>query len=236
MGLFVAENSNAFLDNRQFSLIGGSDFPKVSAIFHRYGSIVQDIVGNEISFEQVRALRMLSFMKIMTLYVNLPNSKGSSFFGLSDAVASGLISRYPVFQQSMDKCLEIRRQLENWNPTFAEAALLASFLYFNGYKGKNNRIICFQKTLENCCKMRLWQLSCGDYDWFERRWNFFQHVSELLDQAKTHVFHCMEKLAMFEDVFGSVSSGLAHMEMQGEMILDAKSSTVDEFIQGQYNY
>ena len=151
-------------------------------IIDSFGRILQNH-NQGLSIDQVNALTHLSAGKVATFFWNMPNVSNGSFFGVPDEVVEKLICRYPFFQEINDSCRKLKNDLSQWNPTFPEAALFSAFIYINSYKGGGNKYLeQMQKNLENTCRVKIWQLANGSFNFYEKQWSRFESLVERIEE------------------------------------------------------
>ena len=182
-----------------------------------------------LSRTHVQALAHLCVGQLAVFYYSLPNSKGGSFFGISDVLSKVLAERFPSLQEAMDLCTFLHYKLSSWNPNYFEASLLAAMIFLSGYQGEGNRHLDMMKqSLENVCRMKIWKLCDENYDRFENRMANFEEITSLVNLIKQSAYSAISAMSTTEDAMTDLAGQVAFMNNQVTALIEGIPTTPDE--------
>ena len=192
---------------------------------HRVANAFGDMFRFELqtlSTNQIQALTNLRCGQLAVFYWNLPNSKGASFFGISDILSKKIITRFPTLEKTMDLCSALKFYLSTLNPSYHEAAILSAMIYLSGYEGSGNRTLDMMKqSLENACKMKIWQMCKGDLDRFYKRLSGFEQIIALTNQATLEAMVAQTSMVSGpENTMAGLAVQKAFLTSQAQVLLE----------------
>lgn len=216
------ENSALIYNEEEFVLQAHQQFTNAAKILDRYGAIIQSINGG-LSVKQASGLSFMCLSKIVPFYLNLPNSNRASFFGMDDAIAINFVNRYPVCMEAFRSTQLMKNEEAQWNPSFAEAALFASQLFFHSYNGQNNSVRNLQRQVWDACKLILWRLSGSDISSYENRLDFFNKLVAHLKSAELSMSQAIENNASQSFVMRKMLNSMIQANSQAEMLIESEA-------------
>ena len=216
----VNKNSRLIFDDNQFVKLAISHFGGAAQILDKYGSVVHCQLQG-LTKGQATGLAYLSLSKIVPFYLNLPNTSGASFFGMDDASALNFVNRFPTCLEAFNCTMAIKAELAQWNPTFTEAALFVSNVFFQSYTGKNYQMKKHQREMLNARNLILWKMSKGNVEWYERRISLFDRLFGLLNGNQNGMLTAIENTAQNDFVMSNLSTTMAQAVSHAEMLIES---------------
>ena len=224
----VSTEERAIENMDEFRQITDAQIATGYRVVNGYGNMFRNDLGN-LTPTHVQALTNLGLSQLAVFYWNLPNSKGGGFFGVSDNLTNALLKRFPAFQNAVDTCNIMANKLSIWNPNYPEASMMAAMIYLSGYKGgsRNRTLEMVQQNLESASRMKLWQLSSGDYNFYQYRLSQFEQIINLGNLATYQLYSAIAETSSDEDAMMNLASQVAFMANQVQVLNEDVAIDVD---------